>query len=377
MWSDDPDFDIDLHVRAVIALHPGPSRSCCTPSGGSSPTHCRWGDPSGRPPLVTGLLHGKCALVIVFHHVLADGIGGLAVLGRLVDGAPGPTPTRASRGGQPSRRSSCSPTPWPIRAAALNRLPAALGQLRAAGVELGTGRPAAAPRTSLNRPIGRRRAVGLARIDLTACTAAAHRAGRHLNDAVVPPAAGALRTVLARRGEQIDDFVFSLPVSARRSTPATDLGNQVGVIAVAVPTAGAPAARRLAAIAPITRGQQGQPIPAPRRRCSDRCSGCWPGSASSAGSPNGSTWSTASSATCTARIGQLTFLGAGVVEVIGVPMTTGNISVAFSALSYAGRLTVTVLADPDRCPDLRRRWRPHFSRNCRRATAALAIQPPV
>ena len=49
---------------------------------------------------------------------------------------------------------------------------------------------------------------------------------------------------------------------------------------------------------------------------------------------------------------RLAFLGAPVVEVIPVPMIAGNITVAFAALSYAGRLNVTVIADPERCPDL-------------------------
>ena len=33
-------------------------------------------------------------------------------------------------------------------------------------------------------------------------------------------------------------------------------------------------------------------------------------------------------------------------------MITGNITVAFAALSYAGSLNVTVIADPELCPDL-------------------------
>ncbi|MDQ1391297.1 MAG: diacylglycerol O-acyltransferase / wax synthase [Acidimicrobiaceae bacterium] len=36
--------------------------------------------------LVTALADEGCALIIVFHHVLADGMGGLAVLANLVDG---------------------------------------------------------------------------------------------------------------------------------------------------------------------------------------------------------------------------------------------------------------------------------------------------
>ncbi len=31
---------------------------------------------------------------------------------------------------------------------------------------------------------------------------------------------------------------------------------------------------------------------------------------------------------------------------------TGNVTVSFAVLSYAGSLTVTLIADPDACPDL-------------------------
>jgi len=34
-----------------------------------------------------------------------------------------------------------------------------------------------------------------------------------------------------------------------------------------------------------------------------------------------------------------------------VSAIVGNVTVAFAVLSYAGTLTVTVIADPDTCPD--------------------------
>ena len=48
----------------------------------------------------------------------------------------------------------------------------------------------------------------------------------------------------------------------------------------------------------------------------------------------------------------LSFLGLPIAEIIPVSGTTGNVTVAFAALSYAGTLVVTVVADPDGCPDL-------------------------
>ena len=49
---------------------------------------------------------------------------------------------------------------------------------------------------------------------------------------------------------------------------------------------------------------------------------------------------------------RLSFLGAPIVEVIPVSAISGNVTAAFAALSYAERITVTVIADPERCPDL-------------------------
>jgi diacylglycerol O-acyltransferase / wax synthase len=48
----------------------------------------------------------------------------------------------------------------------------------------------------------------------------------------------------------------------------------------------------------------------------------------------------------------LTFNGATVTDVIPITLTTGNVTVAFAALSYAGTLTITVIADSGRVRDL-------------------------
>jgi hypothetical protein len=69
----------------------------------------------------------------------------------------------------------------------------------------------------------------------------------------------------------------------------------------------------------------------------------------------------------------LTFLGTSITDLVAVPGITGNITVAFGALSYAGHLTVTVIADPDHCPDL-----PQIARAVQReldALTAAAIEP--
>lgn len=50
--------------------------------------------------------------------------------------------------------------------------------------------------------------------------------------------------------------------------------------------------------------------------------------------------------------GPLTFAGAPVQALIAIPNTTGNVTVTFCALSYAGTLRITVGSDPSQVPDV-------------------------
>ena len=50
----------------------------------------------------------------------------------------------------------------------------------------------------------------------------------------------------------------------------------------------------------------------------------------------------------------LTLGGLPVRGIVPVAVATGNVTVSFTALSYAGRLVITISADPDTCPDLDR-----------------------
>ncbi len=48
----------------------------------------------------------------------------------------------------------------------------------------------------------------------------------------------------------------------------------------------------------------------------------------------------------------MAFAGVRVSEIIPISSIAGNGTVAFAVLSYCGTLTVTIIADPDHCPDL-------------------------
>jgi diacylglycerol O-acyltransferase / wax synthase len=348
-WIDEPGFDIGDHVRSIACAAPGDEQALLAVVAGIVTTPLPRDRPLWSATLVTGLAEGRSALVVVFHHVLTDGIGGLAVLARLVDGLPA-VPDHGFPVVPPRRRDLIVDV-WRSRLRALGRLPAGARRLRAAAAELRIGRAGRPPRCSLNRPTGRRRAFAVAHADLAAVLAAAHAQGATVNDVVLTAVTGALRTVLAARGEDVDRLVVSVPVSARRHAAATQLGNEVGVMMVMVPTTGEPA-RRLAAVARITERRRGTAAPG----SSAALIGPVFRLLAKAGVYG---WIVDRQRLVNTFVSnlhgperRLSFLGAPVVDVIAVSGTSGNVTVAFVALSYAGRLNITVIADPQRCPDL-------------------------
>jgi diacylglycerol O-acyltransferase / wax synthase len=347
IWVDDPDFRIEEHVHVVHCAAPG-DQTALFDVAARTVTHRLPGNrPLWAATVVTGLTDNASALIVVFHHVLADGIGGLAVLAQLADGAATGPEYRFPRP-RPSDRDLVVDATR-SRLQALRGLPAQLRRLRGGAKELSSTGGVRPPRTSLNKPTGPRRGLAVAHADLATIHAVAHAYDGTVNDVVLTAVTGALYALLRSRGETIDHIVLSVPVSARRAASVTQLGNQIGMRPLALP-AGGEASDRLARIVGITHTHRG----APR--------------AASAGL-------LAPTFRLLALLGvlkwfinrqhllmtfvtnlrgpesRLSFLGTAIGDVIPVGTTTGNVTVAFAVLSYAGTLNVTVVADPDACPD--------------------------
>jgi Wax ester synthase-like Acyl-CoA acyltransferase domain len=87
VWVDDPEFDVARHVHEVACSPPGDEGALLRAAAGVVTVPLPPGQPLWSATIVTGLAGDACAVIVVFHHVLADGMGGLAVLASLVDGA--------------------------------------------------------------------------------------------------------------------------------------------------------------------------------------------------------------------------------------------------------------------------------------------------
>ena len=144
--------------------------------------------------------------------------------------------------------------------------------------------------------------------------------------------------------------MVSIPVSARRQASANQLGNHVGVVPVQLPGTGDPLGRLETVAARSRTAKQA--------------------------SPGGSTPLLGAAFRLLAQLGlfrwfidrqrlvhtfvtnlrgpesRLAFLDAPITDVIPIAVVTGNVTVSFAVLSYAGTLGITVMSDPAACPDL-------------------------
>jgi hypothetical protein len=198
--------------------------------------------------------------------------------------------------------------------------------------------------TSLNQPVGPGRRLDIVAADLAALRDLGHVHGGTVNDVLLAAVAGALRTLLAIRGEQLVQVTITVPVAARRAASSNDLGNQIGIMPLTVPALGDLGAR-IARTAEITQERK-------------------------SGTRGASAALFVPAFLLLARTGllrwfashqravqtfvtnlrgpedPLTFSGAAVRAIIPIPSTTGNVTVTFAAASYAGTLYITILSDP-------------------------------
>jgi diacylglycerol O-acyltransferase / wax synthase len=353
IWADDPSFAIGNHVSAVRCAEPADEQALLDAALAVITTPLSRTAPLWAAVLVTGLADGRTGLVLVLNHVLADGIGGLAILAGLVDGS----------GTRPPAHGLAFPQPAPGTAVlardALARKVLALRDVRRSWRLLrgstdasGGLHPPRAAECSLLAKTGSRRSVAAVSASLADVRKAAHAHDATVNDAVLVAVAGALRRVLAAGGEMLGTIAVAVPVSGRsqaghESAGDGALGNMVSPLLVPVPAAG-DAADRMERVAALVRAHK----------------------AAATGPPpiavlgwlfrllarlGGYRWYMNHQHRLHTLVShvrgpaeRVAFGGSPVTAAIPISVgQAGNLTVNFEVLSYAGTLTITVIADPD------------------------------
>jgi diacylglycerol O-acyltransferase len=264
LWADAPSFDIADHVHVRPLAAPADEGELLRECERLRRRGLDRSRPLWRLWLLPGLPGGEVGMFLTAHHVLADGVAGIALLGALLDVGP--------------EVSSAAPSPWRPRPAPSARALLGDNARRWAGA-LGTGlagvlhpvrilrrgrlmvgfvrdvfRAEPAPRTSLNRPIGPDREVAVVDGALGPVKDAAHAAGGKVNDVVLAAVAGGLRDLLRARGEPVDGVEMRaiVPVSLHTGPRAQARGNADGEMLAALPVGEPDATRRLRLVAADT-----------------------------------------------------------------------------------------------------------------------------
>jgi WS/DGAT/MGAT family acyltransferase len=272
VWIEDPDFDLDFHIRRASVPAPG----------GPNELSAFVGEVAGRPldldrPLwemyvVEGLDAEHFAVVTKLHHATIDGASGAEVLAAFFDLGPEPRlippparpwqpePLPHERDLVAGALSSLTRQPEQT-VAALRRTVGAVRGLaernRRLREEDGVDPPPApfrAPRTSLNGAITAHRRFAFLEAPLDDIQTIRQAFGGTVNDVVLAGVAGGLRRLLSERGESLDEpLVAMVPMSTRTSADAGVLGNKVHAMLVSLATTVSDPVERLRVISSGTR----------------------------------------------------------------------------------------------------------------------------
>jgi WS/DGAT/MGAT family acyltransferase len=271
-WIEDPEFDIEYHVRELALPKPGDDRQLAEQVARIHGRALDRAHPLWELYVIHGLKGGNIGVFTKIHHAAIDGMSGAEILSVLLDsspegreipppvddGAPDSAPGQLAmlqRGllGLPRQQ-------W----RALGALPRTIAHLDAIpGVQDIPGAPtvarvtrrvrrlgrpardggmleqprAKAPRMMFNGAVSPHRRVAFRSLSLTTVKEIKNATGTTVNDVVVTICAGALRNFLQQRCELPDEpLVAMIPVSVRTAEERGTFGNRVSTMAVAIPT---------------------------------------------------------------------------------------------------------------------------------------------
>lgn len=273
VWIEDPNFDIDYHVR----------RTCLPSPGGEEELAAFVGRIVGLPldrtkPLwelwfVEGLADGRFAIVTKIHHAAIDGVSGAELTANFLDLEPNPGPREfdgpewkpdrmpsdlemltyaaTSLAGHPlaAMRTARRVVETMLHISERNRMP---------GIEAPPS-PFSAPKTPLNQAITPHRRVAFGDVGLDELKAVKNHFGCTVNDVVLALSAGMLRRYLDMEDEIPEvPLVAMVPISVRTEEQRGTAGNRVSAMLVSLATDVADPVARLKTIAESTRHAKDQ-----------------------------------------------------------------------------------------------------------------------
>jgi WS/DGAT/MGAT family acyltransferase len=242
-WRDDPDFDLDYHLRWVALPAPGTMRQLLDLAATIVNDPFDRTRPLWEFVVIEGLEGGRAAMVQKLHHAIADGEGSIRMSEQFIDlardatepitpGRPAPEPSTAGlldttidtlthnlRRGVGVARRTLEAT------AGLVAHPSRIGELAGDTTELArSALRQVAVTDRAHSPIWEerslRRRIEVLEVPFDEAKRAAKALGGSLNDLFVTAAAGGAGAYHRAAGSPVDELRITMPVSTRRDGSA-------------------------------------------------------------------------------------------------------------------------------------------------------------
>ena len=385
-WVEDPNFDLEYHVRHIGLPQPGDWRQLCIQV---ARLHARQID-LRRPPweitvieglnAVPGVPRGSFAMALKLHHCAVDGMASVQMIAAMHDlDADGPRPAGPDDPWRPDAlpsnadllsRTAINVALYPLRAGAVlaSSVPKAVRGLAGLPAKLvggvvsrvgGGGLPSFPPKTRFNQTVSPHRVFEARFHDLADFKRIkASVPGATVNDVALAYVGGALREYLADHGELPDEsLVAACPISLRDSDDKSGKGNMVFGRLQSLGTDIADPIERLSSIAASTAGG---------RSGSDQSTGTQLleligtvptsllGITAKAASVLPLSGPTVANTTVTNVPGPtepIFFSGARLVRAAGLGPLVAGLNLIHVVASYNGTLSISATADRDALPD--------------------------
>ena len=246
IWIEDPDFDLDNHVRRLAAPAPGGERELAEIAGEVASRPLDRSRPLWEMWIVEGLENDAVGVVAKMHHSTIDGVSGANMMVHLFDmerDAAPPEPPEEEW--QPEHKPSDfelvgyamqSRAKRPLQV--LGVIPPTIRSVvnvargRIGGGTSQAGTPFTAPNTSFNGAITPYRKVAFSNVPLDEVKMVKNAFGTTVNDVVLALCSGALRRYLEAHGQHLDKpLMATCPVSVRGDDDSKQMGsNQVSAM---------------------------------------------------------------------------------------------------------------------------------------------------
>lgn len=269
-WIDDPDFDLEYHVRELALAAPATDAKLAEQVNRIFSRPLDRSRPLWEAYVIQGLADGRVGLLTKIHHSAIDGLSGAEIMGTLLDVSPEGGPPRPAV--SPAGESEPGELEMLARGVlgapryverVLRGLPSTLPNLE--DVQIFADLPGAKrlgrttnrvvrtlrrrpsrvlertnltpPRTSFNGRVSPHRRYAFGQLSLDDVKAVKNHYGVTVNDVVVSVCASVVRRWLIAHRELPDrPLVAQVPVSVRSETQRGSYGNRIGMMSVPLMT---------------------------------------------------------------------------------------------------------------------------------------------